>query len=76
MIYDLFDIDMPFELVGVFRSTRRVCVTIQDCVMSTEKLKMNCSSSSSNANNISNEHPTNRTSTMEGLDEELMVAPL
>ena len=33
----------------VLRSTRRVCVTIQDCVMSTEKLKMNCSSSSFNA---------------------------
>ena len=72
MIYDLFDDDPSFELVGVLRSTRRVCVTIQDCVMSTEKLKMNCSSSSSN--NIPNEHP-DRTSTMEGLDEELMVAP-
>ena len=71
MIYDLFDDDPSFELVGVLRSTRRVCVTIQDCVMSTEKLKMNCSSSSSN---IPNEHP-DRTSTMEGLDEELMVAP-
>ena len=74
MIYDLFDDDPSFELVGVLRSTRRVCVTIQDCVMSTEKLKMNCSSSSSNADNISNEHP-DRPSTMEGLDEELMVAP-
>ena len=71
MIYDLFDDDPSFELVGVLRSTRRVCVTIQDCVMSTEKLKMNCSSSSS----IAHEHP-DRPSTMEGLDEELMVAPL
>ena len=71
MTYDLFDDDPSFELVGVLRSTRRVCVTIQDCVMSTEKLKMNCSSSSSNAK----KHPTNRPSTMEGLDEELMVAP-
>ena len=73
MIYDLFDDDPSFELVGVMRSTRRVCVTIQDCVMSTEKLKMNCSSSSSN--NIPNKHPDG-ISTMEGLDEELMVAPL
>ena len=71
MIYDLFDDDPSFELVGVLRSTRRVCVTIQDCVMSTEKLKMNCSSGSSN---IPYEHP-DRTPTMEGLDEELMVAP-
>ena len=39
MIYDLFDIDMPFELVGVLRCTRCVCVTIQDCVISTENLK-------------------------------------
>ena len=53
MIYDLFDDDPSFELVGVLRSTRRVCVTIQDCVMSTEKLKMNCSSSSYN-----DEHPS------------------
>ena len=75
MIYDLFDDDPSFELVGVLRGTRCVCVTIQDCVMSTGKLKTNCSSSSSNANNISNEHPDGP-STMEGLDEELMVAPL
>ena len=39
MIYDLFDDDPSFELVGVLRSTRRVCVTIQDCVMSTENLE-------------------------------------
>ena len=71
MIYDLFDDDPSFELVGVLRSTRHTCVTIQDCVMSTEKLKMNCSSSSSN---IPYEHP-GRPSTMEGLDEGLMVAP-
>ena len=38
MIYDLFDDDPSFELVGVLRCTRRVCVTIQDCVMSTENL--------------------------------------
>ena len=39
MIYDLFDDDPSFELVGVLRCTRCVCVTIQDCVMSTENLK-------------------------------------
>ena len=39
MIYDLFDDDPSFELVGVLRGTRRVCVTIQDCVMSTENLE-------------------------------------
>ena len=39
MIYDLFDDDPSFELVGVLRSTRRVCVTIQDCAMSTENLE-------------------------------------
>ena len=42
MIYDLFDDDPSFELVGVLRSTRRVCVTIQDCVMSTENLEREC----------------------------------
>ena len=39
MIYDLFDDDPSFELVGVLRGTRRVCVIIQDCVMSTENLE-------------------------------------
>ena len=39
MIHDLFDDDPSFELVGVLRGTRRVCVTIQDCVISTENLK-------------------------------------
>ena len=39
MIYDLFDDDPSFELVGALRSTRRVCVTIQDFVMSTENLE-------------------------------------
>ena len=85
MIYDLFDDDPSFELVGVLRGTRRVCVTIQDCVMSTENLERMYryvySGTDQNAigrihrHYISNKHPTNRTSTMEGLDEELMVAP-
>ena len=39
MIFDLFDDDLSFELVGVLRSTRRVCVTIQDFAMSTENLE-------------------------------------
>ena len=86
MIYDLFDDDPSFELVEVLRSTRRVCVTIQDCVMSTGNLERMYryvySGTDQNAigrihrHNISKKHPTNRTSTMEGLDEELMVAPL
>ena len=85
MIYDLFDDDPSFELVGVLRGTRRVCVTIQDCVMSTENLERMYrhvySGTDQNAigrihrPNIPTEHPK-RTSTMEGLDEELMVAPL
>ena len=68
MIYDLFDDDPSFELVGVLRSTRRVCVTIQDCVMSTENLERMYryvySGTDQNAigrihrHNISNEHPT------------------
>ena len=81
MIYDLFDDDPSFELVGVLRSTRRVCVTIQDCVMSTENLERMYryvySGTDQNAigRNHSTQHP-DRTSTMEGLDEELIVAPL
>ncbi len=39
MSYDVFDDDPSFEVVGVLRGTRRVCVTIQDCVMSTENLE-------------------------------------
>ena len=84
MIYDLFDDDPSFELVGVLRSTRRVCVTIQDCVMSTENLERMYryvySGTDQNAigrihrPNSSTQHPDG-TSTMEGSDEELMVAP-
>ena len=85
MIYDLFDDDPSFELVGVLRSTRRVCVTIQDCVMSTENLErmyryvysgtdQNAIGRTHRPNNIPTQHP-DRPSTMEGLDEELMVAP-
>ena len=86
MIYDLFDDDPSFELVGVLRSTRRVCVTIQDCVMSTENLegmyRYVYSGTDQNAigrihrHNISTNIQRYRPSTMEGLDEELMVAPL
>ena len=68
MIYDLFDDDPSFELVGVLRSTRRVCVTIQDCVMSTENLErmhryvysgtdQNAIGRTHRPYNIPNEHP-------------------
>ena len=81
MIYDLFDIDMPFELVGVSRSTELVLrfnsaghmweseMLPVECIMVREVehvLDVPASSKTS---------PTNRTSTMEGLDEGLMVAP-
>ena len=85
MIYDLFDDDPSFELVGVLRSTRRVCVTIQDCVMSTENLERmyRYVYSGTDQNAIGRILDTTsrtiihryRPSTMEGLDEELMVAP-
>ena len=34
MIYDLFDDDPSFELVGVLESTRSTWVTLQDCALS------------------------------------------
>ena len=34
MIYDLFDDDPSFELVGVLESTRSAWVTLQDCALS------------------------------------------
>ena len=84
MIYDLFDDDPSFELVGVLRSTRRVCVTIQDCAMSTGNLEREVVCTVVQIRmplvEIDTTFRTNihryRPSTMEGLDEELMVAPL